>query len=268
MSQIKDIVMSLPVLDILEDNIGKTYNIFSVAKSCKGIIPIIKNHGKIQDIKISDHKNDLGKEDFKIIQKCDYYINPKPVHPKEKDWYNYRSSLEETCFMASLDYKLLRTTPKIIYKKKEKFKKTSCFIVSKYFDQELNCWFGPPDSWWEKLLENNDKYMEDIYGTFDLKLSKKYVNLKHKSLEEQVEIMSKCHLIIGVPSDLTWISAAIGQTNQINIFSDEIENHKTNYSAFAPVGENTKNIFFKNHYADGESLEKLEFAIRSGYHSI
>lgn len=268
MSQIKDIVMSLSILDILEENIGKTYNIFSIAKSCKDIIPIIKNHEKIQEIKISDYENDLGEKDFKIIQKCDYYINPKPLHPKEKDWYNYRSSLEEACFMATLDYKLLKTMPKIIYKKKQKFKKTSCFIVSKYFDQELKCWLGPPDSWWDKLLQNNNGYIEDIYSAFDLKLSKKYINLKNKPLEEQVEIISKCHLIIGAPSDLTWISSAIGQTDQINILSNEIEDHKTNYNAFAPIGENTKNIFFKNYYDDDESLEKLELAIRAGYHIL
>lgn len=260
MSQIKDIVMSLPILDILEENIGKTYNIFSVAKCCKQIIPIINNHQKIQEIKISDYENSLGENDFKIIKECEYYINPKPIHPKEKDWYNYRSSLEEACFMATLDYKLLKTKPKIVYKKKEKFEKKSWFVVPQYFDREFNNLFGPEKAWWENLL-NNSKNVEDIYSVQDLKINKNYINVMDKSLEEQVEIMSKCHLILGVPSDLTWISSAIESTKQINILSNEIKNHHTNYNAFAPIGEQAENVFFKNSYSDQQALEKLESII-------
>jgi len=268
MSQIKDIVMSLPILDLLEESVGKTYNIFSIAKICKDIVPIIKNHKKIQEIKISDYQNALGENDFKIIKECEYYINPKPIHPKEKDWYNYRSSLEEACFMATLDYKLLKSKPKINYNEKQKFNKTSIFIGPKYFDQELNCWFGPEEDWWERLLRNNERYIENIYGISEFKLNEKYINIKNKTLEEQVEIISRCHLILGPPSDLTWISSAIGQTNQINILSNEVRDHETNFTAFAPVGENVKNIFFKNLYNDEESLEKLELIIRNGYYLL
>ena len=42
MSNVRDIIASLPILDLIEKNIGKTFNIISISQKCKDIIPYIK----------------------------------------------------------------------------------------------------------------------------------------------------------------------------------------------------------------------------------
>jgi len=245
MNYIQDIIASLPILDLLEDEIGKTYNIFSIAKSCQEIIPIIKNHSKIQQIKISDYENNLGKTDFEAIKSCDYYINPSPIHPKEKDWYNFRSLIQETCFMAGLDYRLIKTLPYIDYKpKKLKSINKSIFIIPSYLDKEINKRFGPDDLWWNNILNNKFFNNIKIYSTELLNIKRDYQCIDNKySFEEKINIALGSNLILAVPSDLSWTASAINSTPQINILSNERPGHIKNYEAFAPIGEKVKNIF-------------------------
>ena len=242
MSNYRDIIASLPMLELVYENFGDTYNILSISQKCKDIIPYIKFHKKINEIKISDHYDNLGEKDYQIIKSCDFYINPKPIHPKELDWYNYRNLIQETCLMGSLDYKLINTNPRLNYFFNsnicENFKIT---IQKKFYDEEFQMEIGPDDYFWKILLE--DSVFKNI------KID--YIN-NSTSLEEKVNLIKNSNLLISPESDISWLINSFNTTKQINLVSNFYPNHINNLLAFAPP-ENSKNINL--YYNKSDQLE-------------
>lgn len=231
MSNYRDIIASLPMLELIHDNFGETYNILSIAQKCKDIVPYIKSHKKINEIKISDHYDNLGEIDYKIIKSCDFYINPKPVHPKEIDWYNYRTLIQETCLMGSLDYNLININPKLDYF----FNLNTCknfkiVIQKKFYDEELQMEIGPDDYFWESLLE------DDIFKNIKIYYINDFTNL-----EEKINLIKNSNLMISPESDISWLINCFNIIQQINLISNFYPNHINNLLAFAPP-ENSKNI--------------------------
>lgn len=220
----KEIIASLPILDVLNKKIGETYNIFVIGKKYSFFSKFLQNHPRINEIKISDYEENLGSKDFDIIKNCDYFINPCAPHLKEKDWYNYRNLIEEVCLSATIDFKLISTIPKIYFDHKKEKKYQLGIIKSN----------RPSEEWWKNLKN---------------KINFNFIEIdEKKTFEEQLEQSLLCEVNIGEPSDLTWTLTAIGLTKQINLISKYKDDHIKNLESMAPKGKNSFNIINETSY--------------------
>lgn len=220
----KEILASLPVLDILNQKIGQTYNIFVLGKKYAFFSKFLQNHPKINEIKISDHDENLGETDFNVIKSCSYFINPCAPHLKEKDWYNYRSLIEEICLCSTIDFKLISTIPKLYFN----------YNIQKKYQLGIIKSNGPDQEWWNHFKKKIDFNFIEIDES--------------RSFEEQVEQALSCEVNVGAPSDLTWTLAARNCTNQVNLVSKYKHDHTTNFQSISPKGENIINIINEESY--------------------
>ena len=234
MSNVRDIIASLPILDLIEKNIGKTFNIISISQKCKDIIPYIKYQKNIHYIKISDYYDNLGEKDFEMIKKCEFYINPKPTRLKEKDWYNYRNLIQETCLMASFDYNKIETLPLLNVKlNKIKFNKFSIAIEKSFFDEELG-----------KEIIIKDEVLSNLFKNEIFKNINVHFIKQKSSLKDKINIISKCHLMISLESDLSWLVNSLNITKQINLITNQYSDHTKNILAFAPPNRSNINLIY------------------------
>lgn len=244
MSLIGDSIMSLPILDYLKDQYPNSYIYFSLAKKCQQAKFLFESHPLIDEVKITDFDEDLGQTDFEIIKNCDIFINPKPNHPKEQDWYNYRSCVEETFLMAGLNLENLKTKPKLKLD----------YHVSK-IPNSISVWpvagYGrdfhrsPSKSWWVTLLSNFKNVQIHQFGSKDdfiLDLPN-VVRHNDENFKDQVLKSLSCSTIIGTDSGSMWATGAFGLVPQINLLTNWLPNHNKNFLALAPEGERCFNIF-------------------------
>lgn len=247
MSLIGDIVMSLPVLDHIKTLYPKSYIYFSIAKKCKQSKFLFENHPYIDEIKITEYDEDLGPSDYEIIKQCDVFINPKPQHPKENDWYNYRNCVEETFIMAGFDLSLLKTKPKLYLDKKMDTISNSIGIWP-FAGYGKGLHRSPSIQWWDKLISKLENYKIFQFGSENdvLLPNKNIIDCRFKTFEEQIYKSLECSLIIGTDSGSMWVTGAYGIVPQINLLTNWELNHRSNYLALAPEGDKCYNFFSEN----------------------
>lgn len=244
MSLIGDMVMSLPIVDHLKIKYPNSYFYFSIAKKCQQAKFMFENHPNINEIKITDHEEDLGPSDYDIIKNCDVVINPKPNHPKEQDWYNYRSCLEETFIMGGLNLNDLKTKPKLYLNNTiDKIKNSIAFWPVAGYGSGFNR--SPSNRWWTSLLSNfPDSKIYQFGSEKDFKIELNNVeNKTYKSFQEQIIESLKCSVIIGTDSGSMWVTGAYGLAPQINLITNWLPNHYNNLLALAPEGDKCFNFF-------------------------
>jgi hypothetical protein len=229
-----EIVASLPILEVLNHNLGQTYNIFVLGKKYDYFSFFLENHPLINEIYISEYEENLSKKDFNLIKKCDYFINPTAPNLKEKDWYNYRSLIEEISLNATIDFNLIKNPPKLYKKLNQK----------KIHTLGINKSIGPSEQWWQDLISNIN--LDFIYLD-------KYTNFL-----DQVKAALSCKIILSPPSDLSWTTSAIGENHQVNLISKYKVDHINNITSLAPLGEKSINIINTNSYNDIDVFKTIE----------
>jgi hypothetical protein len=230
-----EIIASLPILEVLTNSLGETYNIFVLGKKYEYFSFFLENHPLINEIYISGHEENLSKNDFELIKKCDYFINPTPPNLKENDWYNYRSLIQETCLNATIDFNLIKNFPKL-YRRLNQEKVHTLGI-----NQDPQ---GPSKEWWQKLISNIG---------LDFICLNKYTNFS-----DRVKAALSCEIILSPPSDLSWTVSAMAENHQVNLISKYKVDHISNITSLAPVGEKTTNIINTNSYNDIDIFKTIE----------
>lgn len=249
-SLIGDIIMSLPMLPILNSELNGIYTYFSIAKKCEQAAPLFKSQPFISEIKISDYEESLGENDLKIVKECDIVFNVAPQHPREYDWYNYRSCIEETALMAGLNPDLF----------KEQFPKLNQYWASELGRKAVAIWpfagYGkgasrsPSKEWWEDVIHNlSYKYEIFHFGSEiepTLSESDSYKKFTNLSFFEQIKATLECSACIGTDSGSMWCIGAYQKIPQLNLLTNWLYGHNRNPLALAPVGPLALNAFSEN----------------------
>jgi hypothetical protein len=262
--------MSLPILEYIHEQYGEYYSYFCVAQKCQQAIPLFLNQPLINEIKISDHYEDLGDLDREIISKCDLALNVKPSVPFEKsgmqDWYNYRSCVEEVALMAGFDpHNFTNRVPKLIQYWEDD-------IIAKDDSKRIVIWpfagYGqgtqrsPSASWWQKCVHIliNDFNYKIIHAGVDSEPTiidhPNYTRITSLSFFKQIQESLKCDMAIGTDSGSMWVIGAYSKIPQINLLTNWFFYHHTNPLALAPAGNKTINLFAPNG-CDNISINEL-----------
>lgn len=248
-SLIGDIIMSLPILDYLDEKYNKYELYFSIAKKCSQASSLFINHPKISHIKISDYDEGLGEEDKKIMDICDIVFNVKPDHPSEQDWYNYRSCVEETALMAGLDPSYFSNKqPRLYQYWQDKENNSPTISIWPFAGYGKGYSRSPSIEWWRETI---NLLLEEKYDIIHLGAENEPVlsdNIKYRKLTnltffEQIQTSLSSNLIIGTDSGSMWVTASYHKVPQINLITNWLPNHHSNQLALAPIGEKTNNLF-------------------------
>jgi ADP-heptose:LPS heptosyltransferase len=246
-SLIGDTVMSLPILTYLESTYGKYYLYFSIAKKCQQASPLFLNQPFISEIKISDFDEGLGEEDYKIIQQCDIKFNVTPPHPREQDWYNYRTCVEETALMAGLnpnDFKDSKPSLKRYWDKKP-LQNTLAIWPFAGYGRGLER--SPSKEWWENLLKQIPQSIEIIHFGSEieplLSQNQNYKKMTQLTFFEQIKMTLECSACIGTDSGSMWCVGAYKEVPQLNLLTNWLSGHNKNPLALAPIGSLAQNLF-------------------------
>lgn len=249
MSQIGDIVMSLPLLDYFEGKYPKSFKYFSVSKKYKQIVPLLLNHPLINEIKVTDFDDEYGDNDYNIINKCDIVINTKPPHD-DLFWYNKRNALQETAHMAGIPYAEINSIPHLYNPfPLETRNYISIWPFAGYSD--LTNGRSPSLDWWNKLLSNFTSLKVYHFGSdnepnLTVGPNNTYYRHTNLSFSEQVRISLNGRLILGTDSGSMWCTAAFQQVPQLNMLTNWFHNHHSNPYALAPIGNKSKSLFANN----------------------
>lgn len=252
MSLIGDIIMSLPVLQKLCEIVDEPYVIFSIAQKCKQSAPLFYNHPLINEIKISDHYEDIGEEDQKIIDTCDIVLPVRPPPPKQHDWYNHRDLISETTRMAGFNEKFTANVYPVLYINREvtqALPKTLAIWPFAGYGQGLSR--SPSVEWWNvcisKLISCGFNILHcGAESEPVLSEHEKYSKVTTMAFVDQIYMSLGCCGCIGTDSGSMWVIAAYNKVPQINLMTNWLPNHVNNKLALAPVGPKTHNL-----YADG-----------------
>ena len=251
-SLLGDIVTYLPVLDLIEDKYPNSYKVFSLAKKCSQILPLLANYPLIDRIQISEPSEGFGKADNAVIESCDLYIEVNPQH-KQDDWYNYRHMIEENFHMIDLDYNKLsyqRRIPKLVkwFDSNPQKRYIAFWPCAGYSGVNKR---NPSREWYNNLIE---KILEMIPGstliqfgssadyTFNDFYCDRFIDMREQSFFGQIKMTHNCGCMIGTDSGSSLIMAAYGFP-QIALITNHNLNHTQNFLALAPRNPNCLNIF-------------------------
>jgi len=266
---IGDTIMSLPILQLLQEQYPDFYKIFVIEQKCKQAAFLYEKHPHINKLLITENSDGiLNLEEEEERNSCDIIFNIAPQHPREQDWYNYRNCIEETALMAGINPELVKNKKPILYRH---FDYTilndtiSIFPFAGY-----NSWHSrnPTIEWWKlainDILSSGYKVLHFGYHTEpDLSDNINYKKLTHLSLFEQIKIAYGCKLNIGTDSGSMWIIGAYGLP-QINLLTNHMNSsHDRNFLALAP--ENCKNLsinLFAENGCDNIKKESLISAMK------
>jgi len=254
---IGDTVMALPMLNYLDQKYGEYELIFSIAKKCKQSKGLYENDKRIKHIKITDEHDSFGKEDVRIITECcDLYIDCFPEHPfvMHQDWYNYRSCVDETLFMAGIHPDEVQDkTPKLYqsWEDKEEYNlKNICVwpFAGYGATQMAGVERSPSKEWWRKLTKDLNKKGYNVFhfgmdNEPDIGEDNGYKRFTNLSFFEQVQLSLSCGFAIGTDSGSMWVLGAYNKMPQINLLTNWQHNHRQNFMALAPISNKAINLF-------------------------
>lgn len=250
-SLIGDIVMALPILEVLEKKYPNSYKYFSIAKKCQQCAKLFINHPLINEIKITEYSETLGDSDHEIIKNCDIVIDVSPQHPQEQDWYNYRTCVEETALMAGIDPTEVKDVKPKLYLNKDIKIINKIIAIWPFAGYGQGIERSPSLEWWKNLfLELNKNNIKILHcGTNnepDIGFGDNYTRITNLEFIDQIYNSLGCNGIIGTDSGSMWVTAAYNKVPQINLITNWLPNHKHNLLSLAPVGEKTYNLYADN----------------------
>jgi ADP-heptose:LPS heptosyltransferase len=270
MSLIGDIVMSLPVLQKLCEVSDEPYVYFSIAQKCKQAAPLFENHPLIQEIKISDELEDIGEEDKKIMSSCNIVLPVRPPPPRHRDWYNYRSLIEETTIMAGFKPEFTKGILPILYVNREIPKhKEKTVTIWPFAGYGKNPHRSPSKEWWEVLIKifiaNKIKVLH-CGAEVEPVLSgdENYKKITSLSFSEQIYQSLGTIGAIGTDSGSMWVIGAYHLIPQINLLTNCAPDHFQNSFALAPAGSKCHNIFAQNG-CNNIKIEEVCEAIKNNF---
>lgn len=255
MSQVGDIIVSLPILQQLCSIVTDPYVYFSVAQKSQQIIPLLHGHPLINKIKISDQYEDLGQSDYDIINQCDIVLPVRPPPPQNPLWYNHRHIIEETTIMAGFkpDF-TLGIMPKLyINRDIIKYHKTiSIWPFAGYGGTQIHGFLRSPSlDWWNRLCSELIKHNFNIlhcgfHSEPDIWHGSSYKRITDLTFAEQIYCSLGCNGVLGTDSGSMWTIGAYDFVPQITFITAWMPNHIQNKLAFAPLGNKITTMYADN----------------------
>lgn len=271
-SMIGDIIASLPFLEYLEKLCPNSYKCAYIDKKCSSIIPFLINHPLIDNIKISEKRDEFSENDIKFAKNFNVIFDPYSQH-LDNYYYNYVSILEESFRMNRvLNGGYVNPSERNVLVGKEKYPK-----LYQWFDVEdrkdtiaLWCKSGygnndptinlrsPSIDWWEKLV---DKIHAKGYKTvcFGHPLSEYPKNSKFLDLPffDAIKFSLGCRRTISCDSGPAWIIGAYGYPQTV-LYTNYLPFHVKNLDATVPFNHNDNLIsFFGEKGINNIDLEKV-----------
>jgi len=287
-SLIGDLVMSLPQLNYFKKKYKDIYINFVIHKKIAYCAPLFFNHPLIDKIHISGEWSSFDENDYLLASSCDFtttkidHKNKKildRVHLYEKDWYNYRSCIEENALMSGInDLNILNNNEQIpilyrwfdvgfedeqkkgayTYNKKEP--KNLNYTLSKSISIWPFAGYGrsknrnPNIQWWTELVQKFSKSKIHVYhfGYFkEPSLSNNneyYHKLTDLDFFSQIKISLGTKLTLGTDSGSMWVLSAYSHPTLI-LLTNWYENHFKNFLAALPPNLNGDYIFKENGFS-------------------
>ncbi len=254
-SKIGDIITSLPVLNLLEQQYSNSYKTISISKNYAQCVPLLLNQKYIDRIHINEILERSNQEDINFFNSHDLIIPPNLQHP-DLFWYNKYHMVQENFIMMGLNWNELE--PELRIPKLVKW-----FDISKY-EKTIAIWpmagngqdirRSPTKEWYEKLIKiitDDLGYIVLIFGhPNDFHISEdnyrynSVSNLNHLDFIQQIKMTLGCSLMIGCDAGSSLIMGAY-EFYQITLLSDWMENHTSNFNALEPMNKNNISIFEK-----------------------
>ena len=263
-----DLVMGLPLLTYYEKKYPGSYKFWVIEKKCAISAPLYFNHPLIDRIKITDEWGKLGEGDKEIRAQCDVHTVREGWKHSSKQWYNYKSCVEETAILAGvyditevLSKKELR--PKLYKWFDEGFFNERCHTYTRehikdinYFGDNIAIWpfatatggnRSPSVSWWEEVINKLIFYGYNVYHYGrntepDLCTLPRYKRFTHLSYFEQVKAALASRLCIGTDSGSMWVMGAYAHP-AVHIMTNWLPGHNKNFMALEPVNERGVSLF-------------------------
>jgi len=248
-SLIGDQIMTLPILNYLEDYFPNSYKYFQIARKCSQAAPLYFNHPLIDKLIISDCDEGMGPKDKEIASHCNLVFDVMPNHPLEQDWPNYRNIYEETWVMAGLPIQEYHS----LSPEKQRPKLVRWFNIDKREAKSIAIWpcagYGvenkrnPSRDWYNGLCQilKEEGYIIYQFGhPNDFKIDSHH-DMRHLSFMDQIKTSLGCGLAITTDSGSGLILGAY-EMPQISLLTNHFPNHTKNLTAFAPNNINNFNF--------------------------
>lgn len=264
-----DLIMGLPMLAYFEKKYPGSYKYWVIEKKCAFTAPLYLNHPLIDRIRITEEWSGNGPEDEKIASSCDIRTTQEGWGHTPKDWYNYRSCVEETAIVGGIpDLNLILTEeerkPRLVKWFDVGFADSEAHTYSRsrqldltQFDNNIAIWpfatagggggRSPSVRWWGELIEKLLKLGYTIYHYGratepTLSSSPGYLSFTSMSYFEQVQASLASKLVIGTDSGSQWVMGAYSHP-AINLMTIWLPGHTSNLRAFEPVNDNAETLF-------------------------
>ncbi len=307
-SLIGDLIMSLPQLNYFKNKYKDIYVYFVIHKKISYCAPIFFNHPLIDKIHISGEWSTFNQSDYIIASKCDVittkldHRNKKVLdreHLFEKDWYNYKSCIDENALMSGIndldDY--LTSDEKIpkLYKwfdvgydidqKKGAYtyNKIEAKKLNFQLSKSLSIWpfagYGrsknrnPDEKWWRNFIEKIIKEKIHVYHFGYIKEpnlsdNNEYYH-KHTDLDffSQIKISLGTKFTIGTDSGSMWVLSAYSHPT-LTLLTNWYENHHKNFFAALPPNKNGDVIFKENGFSSLTFEEVYEKCLHKGVSKV
>ncbi len=248
---IGDMVTALPILNFLEKKYPNSYKYFSIFQNCSQAAPLFLNHPLIDKIKISDHAEDFGEDDEKILQSCKVRINTRPEVYDDGKWFHERGHVEESFLMAGFSKEEFDSLSEM---EKRPFlsrwfqinpdeNQIGIYPFAGYGKEMHRC---PTPQWWRNTI---DILIKEGYKIVHLGWHQEpdvcdhpnYTKLTHLSFFDQIKIAGSCKATISSDTGTSWIMGAYGFP-QVVISTYHFQQggikHSSNPMAFFPVNYN------------------------------
>lgn len=252
-----DTIMSLPILNWLENNYPNSYKYFLIDKKCSQFAQGYFNHPLMDKILITEKDEGMGSREIEIANSCDIVINPSPSHPFGDSWPNFRSIYEETWIMAGLPLNEYHGLPS-----EQQRPKLSCwFNVTKYpktvaifpfagYNREPKR--SPSVAWYTKLFHElaARKFKVFHFGHFTEHRffwpdTGFYHNFTELPFFEQIKMAVGCEFTIGTDSGSALIMGAY-EVPQISLLGIHWPGHIQNPLAFSTNNPNNQSFVREN----------------------
>lgn len=290
-SVIGDSIMALPILTYLENKYPNSYKTWVIFKSCSQSAPLYLNHPLIDRIHISEEWGSLSSKDVIFKNSHDIIINESP--PSAGFWYNDRSCLDNTVYMAGIDLKDFHET----LTEEEKFPKLTkwfntddALVTSLGYGDKFQSdgrWHGKFVSiwpfagycynndrncsleWWSKLTDLlvSAKIPFVQFGTPDdptLNYDPEYAGrFTDATFFDQIRGSLNSCLTLGTDSGNMWVHGAYNHPS-IHLLTDHKGNIDNPY-CFAPANQNTIYNFFASNGCDNIKVEDVFEKIKEQY---
>ena len=266
-SPLGDLVMGLPILTYFEKKYPGSYHYWVIKKKCAFSAPIFLNHPLIDRIKITDNWKSFGEIDNQLMSQCDTVIKEDGWKHSRPDWYNYKSCVEETAFIAGIkDFKETLTEQEMKPKLVKWFDVGSDTLPSTWSKQytpdlslyhnSIGIWAtatglkdfpglrSPTTYWWKEFI---DKVGLRVFhfGRPDepiISENPNYINMTSLSYFDQVKASLATNVVIGPDSGSMWVNGAYSHP-AIHLIANWLPSHKDNVLALNPINGNSVVLF-------------------------